>query len=151
MSDDEVVASDVPPRYLFSSILEDRTSCWHTALWSGTDRNPDVSTKLLARSFAHLLVPLTHLLAPHCLHCLLTRSLPWESEWFKVSKRPGFVSQCVPLISFYLYFPNSERRMLISIISVAFLLSIVFVDLILLQYFFLFFFLPNESFFFRFA
>ena len=74
---------------------EDGTS----ALRARITKNTDWSTGPLARPFARLLTPLTHLLAPHCsallrtalarfaraLRCahLLTRSLlrSWESEW----------------------------------------------------------------------
>ena len=57
------------------------------ALWSGTNKNRDVSTGSLTRPFARSLAPLTHSLAPDCslrsrplLRSL--RSLPrsWESE-----------------------------------------------------------------------
>ena len=36
------------------------------ALWSGTNKNTDVSTGSLARPFARSLAPLTHSLAPDC-------------------------------------------------------------------------------------
>ena len=36
------------------------------ALWSGTNKNRDVSTGPLARPFAHSLAPLTHSLATDC-------------------------------------------------------------------------------------
>ena len=39
------------------------------ALWSGTNKNRDVSTGPLARTFARSLAPLTHLLAPDCSLC----------------------------------------------------------------------------------
>ena len=54
------------------------------ALWSGTNKNKDVSTRLLALLFARSLAPLTRLLAPDC--SLRSRpplrSLPrsWDSE-----------------------------------------------------------------------
>ena len=37
----------------------------NAALWSGTNKNRDVSTGPLARPFAHSLALLTHLLTPH--------------------------------------------------------------------------------------
>ena len=55
------------------------------------------------RSFVHSLAPLTHLLARSLIrfaHALcytqIILSLPssWESEWFVVSKRPGFAPRC---------------------------------------------------------
>ena len=47
-----------------------RTVVWeHAALWSGTNKNPDVSTGPLTRLFARLLAPLTRLLAPPCSLC----------------------------------------------------------------------------------
>ena len=72
------------------------------ALWSGTNKNRDVSTGPLARPFARSLAPLTRSLALDCSLCLrpplrsLIRSLPrsWESEWLDVSNWPGFVSKC---------------------------------------------------------
>ena len=57
------------------------------ALWSGTNKNRDVSTGPLARPSAHSLAPLTRSLAPDS--AALTRSLArslrslpgsWESE-----------------------------------------------------------------------
>ena len=53
------------------------------AQWFRTAINRDVNTGSLARPFARSLAPLIH-------------SLPslWENEWFDVSKRTGFVTQC---------------------------------------------------------
>ena len=59
------------------------------SLWSGTNKNRDVSTGQLARPFARSPAPLTRSLAPDCslrsrppLRSLV-RSLPcsWDSEW----------------------------------------------------------------------
>ena len=62
-------------------------------LWSGTNKNRDVSTGPLARPFARSLAPLTRSLAPDCSLRLrplprslvrsLVRSLPrsWGSDW----------------------------------------------------------------------
>ena len=55
------------------------------ALWSGTNKNRDISTGPLTRSFTRLLAPLTRSPAPDCSLCsrlplrLLIRS--WESEF----------------------------------------------------------------------
>ena len=51
-------------------VLDDAAAAAHAeaaaaaALWSGTNKNRDVSTGPLARPFAHLLAPLTRSLAP---------------------------------------------------------------------------------------
>ena len=43
-----------------------RPTSWSVALWSGTNKNRDVSTGPLARPVARLLAPLTRSLAPDC-------------------------------------------------------------------------------------
>ena len=74
------------------------------ALWSGTNKNRDVSTGSLARPFAHSFALLTRSLAPPCMLCSrtplcsLVRSLVTSltpslvGKWIiDVSKWPGFV------------------------------------------------------------
>ena len=53
-----------------------------SALWSGTNKNRDVSTGPLARPFAHSLAPLTCLLTPDC---LLRSRLPLHSLVFSLA------------------------------------------------------------------
>ena len=73
-----------------------------TPLWSGTNKNRDVSTGPLARPFACSLAPLTHSLAPD--YSLRSRSLcslsrSWESEFLMfqnhlVLSHSAFVVPC---------------------------------------------------------
>ena len=50
-------------------MMEDDPDPPPIALWSGTNKNRDVSTGPLARSFAHSIEPLTRSLAPDCSLC----------------------------------------------------------------------------------
>ena len=66
----------------------------NAALWSGTNKNRDVSTGPLARPFAHSLALLTRSLAQHCsvrLHSLL-RSLVCSFAHFAHSLVRGTVN-----------------------------------------------------------
>ena len=84
------------------------------ALWSGINKNRDVSTEPLARPFARSLAPLTRSLAPDCSLCCahsfahsltsLTpslRSLPrsWESE-FLMSQNDLVLSHSAPVLPY---------------------------------------------------
>ena len=65
-----------------------------SALWSGTNKNRDVSTGPLARPLARSLAPLTHSLAPHCsLHSRAPlRSLVLSLAYFAHSLARGKVN-----------------------------------------------------------
>ena len=62
-------------------MVDDLVGLLVAALWSGTNKNREISTGPLARPFAHLLAPLTRSLAPDCSLrsrpplCSLVRSL----------------------------------------------------------------------------
>ena len=75
------------------SRVHELSSFLPAAQWFRTAKNRAVSTGPLASLVAHLLALLTHFFARS-----LTHSLPssWENEWLDVSKKPGFVPQCLP-------------------------------------------------------
>ena len=73
------------------------------ALWSGTNKNRDVSTGPLARPFARSLAPLTHSLAPDCsLHSRPPlRSLVRSLAHFAHSLARGTVSDWMAILSVF--------------------------------------------------
>ena len=85
-----------------------------TALWSGTNKNRDVSTGPLARSFARSLAPLTHSLAPDC--SLRSRpplrSLVRSLAHFAHSLARGTVNNKMAILSvFFSIFDHSAMRL----------------------------------------
>ena len=75
------------------------------ALWSGTNKNRDVSNGPLARPFAHSLAPLTRLLAPDC--SLRSRpplrSLVRSLAHFAHSLARGTENDCMAILSVFFF------------------------------------------------
>ena len=83
------------------------------ALWSGTNKNEDVSTGPLARPFARSLAPLTHSLAPDC--SLRSRpplrSFARSLAHFAHSLACGTVNDWMAILSvFFSFFDHSAVR-----------------------------------------